>query len=250
MKKHNLARIIVLVLSFALIIGSAFAITAMAEETTSTGEFGGISVAYGDKVAIRVAVDATKEEIENGDVVVSYTVNGKTADATYKETDGNGTVWVMTEGIAADDLASEVVFSSTVNGATVESGRTYSVAQFIYTMLYTKDITEADRNLYEALLAYGEAAQVKLGINTDKLPGTSTLVYTNNENITVNGKQSVFAPAADAEVTPVWNGTVPTGSELVGWLIADKDGNKTKALDHYYADCIAAGKPVMWEEMM
>ena len=33
-------------------------------------------------------------------------------------------------------------------------------------------------------------------------------------------------------------------------FLDDKDGNKTKALDHYYADCIAAGKPVMWEEMM
>lgn len=33
-------------------------------------------------------------------------------------------------------------------------------------------------------------------------------------------------------------------------FLDDKDGNKTKALDHYYADCIAAGKPVMWEEMI
>ena len=33
-------------------------------------------------------------------------------------------------------------------------------------------------------------------------------------------------------------------------FLDDKDGNKTKALDHYYADCIAGGKVVMWEEML
>ena len=60
MKKFNCARIIVLVLSLALLIGSVFAIVASAEGSVSTGEFGGISIAYGDKVAIRVAVNATK----------------------------------------------------------------------------------------------------------------------------------------------------------------------------------------------
>lgn len=33
-------------------------------------------------------------------------------------------------------------------------------------------------------------------------------------------------------------------------FLDDKDGNKTKALDHYYADCIAGGKVVIWEEML
>lgn len=33
-------------------------------------------------------------------------------------------------------------------------------------------------------------------------------------------------------------------------FLDDKDGNKTKALDHYYADCIAGGKVILWEEMM
>lgn len=33
-------------------------------------------------------------------------------------------------------------------------------------------------------------------------------------------------------------------------FLDDKDGNKTKALDHYYADCIAGGKVILWDEMM
>lgn len=33
-------------------------------------------------------------------------------------------------------------------------------------------------------------------------------------------------------------------------FLDDKDGQKTKALDHYYADTIAKGCPLMWEEML
>lgn len=33
-------------------------------------------------------------------------------------------------------------------------------------------------------------------------------------------------------------------------FLDDKDGQKTKALDHYYADAIAKGCPLMWEEML
>ena len=70
MKRFNFARSLVLVLSLALIICSLVAFTAGAETEDTTGRFGGISVAYGDKVAVRVMVDATKEQIENGEVVV------------------------------------------------------------------------------------------------------------------------------------------------------------------------------------
>ena len=65
MKKFNLTRILVLVLSLALLIGSVMAISVAADGASAKGEFGGISVAYGEKVAIRVAVDATEEAILN-----------------------------------------------------------------------------------------------------------------------------------------------------------------------------------------
>jgi len=148
MKKLKGIRIIFLVLALALLIGSATAIAVSAQETESTGKFGGISISYADKVAIRVAVDATEEELKGGDVVVSYEMGGVTKNATYYETDANG-VWVITEGIAAYDLAQVITFSSTVNGEKVEEGRTCSVAQFIYAMLYTNDeLTPAYKELY------------------------------------------------------------------------------------------------------
>ena len=224
MKKINIARIVVLVLSIALLIGAAMSVTVAAEDDT-TGEFGGITVAYGDKVAIRVAVNATEEQIKNGDVVVSYTLNEETKTAKHHETDAEGTVWVITEGIAAFDLAQEVTFSSTANGAEVESGRTYSVAQFLYKMLYTNsDLSENYRNLYNSLLAYGEAAQIALNKNADNLVTESTLV-TAGENITLNGCSYAFAPAADLSVTPVYT-AIPAGYEVIGWTILDNGERK------------------------
>ena len=223
MKNFKFARIIVLVLSLALLIGSAMAITASAEETesASTGKFGSISLAYADKVAIRVQVDATAEEINSGDVVVSYELNGKTADATYHETDSKGRVWVITEGIAYYDLGQIVTFSSKVGDTLVESGRTYSVAQFLYKMLNTDSgITEEYRNLYQKTLECGEAAQIALGINADKLVTASTFVKTNNADVSINGKSTAFAPSAGlAGVTPTYNGTIPEGQCISGWTI-------------------------------
>ena len=230
MKRFNYARLLILALAFALLIGSAFVVTSMAEETPSTGKFGGINIAYGENVAICVAVNATKEEIENGDVVVSYTLCGETANATYMADGKDGYNWVMTEGISAYNLAKEVVFESSVNGEQVESGRTYSVAQFLYRMLYTSagaSVSAEYRALYESLLTYGAAAQTALNKDADKLVTSSSIVYTDNTDITVNGTTFAFAPAGAVEVTPVWNGVTPAGSELAGWTVADKDGNES-----------------------
>ena len=225
MKKANYAKILIFVLSIALLIGSVMCITSFAKENDAKGEFGAISVSYSDKVYVRVMVNATAEEIANGDVVVSYTLNGTTQNATYYQNAENG-VWVITEGIAAYDLAKELVFSSYVGGTQVESGRKYSVAQFIYKMLYTNsELTPAFRNLYSSLLTYGEAAQLALEKDVDKLVTASTIAFTSNSEISLNGKSFVFAPAADiTALTPTFSGTVPVGKSLKGWNVKNADG--------------------------
>ena len=223
MKKFGYARIIVLVLSLALLIGSAMAITSSAEEVDTTGKFNSISVAYGDRVAIRVAVNATEAQIKNGEVVVSYTLNGNTKNAVFSETINDGQVWVITEGIAVYDLAKIVEFDSFVGEKQVEDGRTYSVAQFLYKMLYTgSEISEVDRNLYESLLAYGKASQIALNQNADALVTSSTVAFSDDKNINFDGKGSAFAPAAGfTALTPVWKGDVTSGYEVKGWSILD-----------------------------
>ena len=228
-KIFNYSRIIILAISIALLVGAVFCISAAAAEEESTGTFGNISLAHYDKVAIRVEVDATEQEIKDGTVVVSYTINNESKNAEYYMTDEEGRVWVITEGIAIFDLAKEVTFSSTINNVTVEENRTYSVAQFLYKMLYTKaDLEDLDRNLYNAILAHGEASQLSHGINTDKLVTDSTLVYTSNPDLAINGKDFAFAPAADIQnVTPVYTGALGVGKVLEGWNIIDNGEEKT-----------------------
>ncbi len=245
MKKTIYSKIIVLALSLALLVGAFFCVSASAAESDTTGEFGSISVAYGDKVAIRVEVDATEEEINSGDVVVSYTMNGNTKNASYYTTDDEGDVWVITEGIAPYDLAQIVTFSSFVDGEEVESGRTYSVAQFIYTMLYTNSgINENYRTLYESLLAYGKASQIALDINADALVSDSTIVYTSNADVKINGKKTVFAPASAITVTPTYSATIPVGKELIGWNIVDNGEERAVELSFECAGAVEVLSPV------
>ena len=250
MKKSSNSRIIILVLSLALLIGSVLCISAAAESAVSTGEFGNISIAYYDKVAIQVAVDATEAEITSGDVVVSYTVGGVTSNAKYYRTDDQGRVWVITEGIAAFDLAQVVTFDSYLNGSQVESDRTYSVAQFLYKMLYTNSgATENDEALYSSLLAYGKAAQIALGINTEALVTSSTLVHTGNADVTINGASYAFAPAASIQsVTPVYNVALPVGKVLEGWLINDNGEEKTVGTSFDCSGVVEIISPVLADE--
>ena len=246
MKKINFARIAILVLSLALLVGAAFSISVAAEETASTGEFGAISLAYGDNVSLQVVVDATQEEIENGDVVVTYSINGDDpVNAKYYRTTEDGRVWVITEGIAVYNLAQPVTFNSYVGDTHVEKDRTCSAAQFIYVRLHhDSTTTEAYKLLYKELLEYAAAAQTALNKNTDNLITNSTLVKTNNADVTVNGKSYAFAPGAGLNVTPVWGGTVPAGQCLSGWKVVKDGAEETVGLSFDCSGVVEITEPV------
>ena len=245
MKKSNFTRIISVVLSLALLLSAVLCVGVVAEEVSTEGKFGSISVSYGDKVFIRVKVNATEEEITAGETVVSYTLNGETKDATYY-TDADEGVWVITEGIAAFDLAKEVVFNSYVGETQVEFNRTYSVAQYLYKMLYTDSgITAEFRTLYEALLAYGEAAQIALGKDTDKLVTDSTIAFTENADVSLDGSRIVFAPAQTLTLTPVWNGALTAEQELVGWNVIDNGEEKVEGLTFTCSGSVEIVSPVI-----
>ena len=246
MKKLSYARILILVLSLALIVGATFVVGVAAAESDPKGKFGSISVAYGEKVAIQLVVNATEEEIKNGDVVVTYQLGDKTANATYYRTDDNDRVWVITEGIAAYNLGAVVSFSSYVNGEQVMSDCNYSVAQFIYKMLYTNSGVSAEyKNLYESLLAYGEASQIALGINTNQLVTDSTYVHTSNADVKVNGTaKSVFVTGESVSLTPSYLGVIPVGKELEGWTIVDNGVEKAVGLSFTASGVVEVVGPV------
>ena len=240
MKKFNYSRILILVLSLALLIGAAFAVTANAEEAVETPAtlFKGISVAYGDNVAIIVAVNATQEEIESRDIRVTYTLGEDSTeyDAKYYYTDANNVVWVRTSGIEAYKLAQVVKFNSYVGETKVDTEKAYSVAQFLYTMLYTEDLSEVEENLYNALLTYGEATQKWYNAKNDldlPLVTASSLVYTNNANVKINGNGKVFAPAKEVTVTLSCN-EIPQFKLLEGWNIIHNGEAKVLSNDESF----------------
>ena len=252
MKKLNYAKIITLVLSLALLLGAVVAVSASAEEASNKGTFGGISLAYGDNVAISVIVRATQEEIENGDVVVAYTIEGNETEykANYYRTDDKGNVWVRTSGIEAYNLAKVVTFNSYVGETQVESGKTYSVAQFLYTMLHKNDeLDEKYKNLYQSLLTYGAAAQTALNKDADKLVTDSTIVFTKNTEIKINGNGTAFAPAGKFEdFTPVYTGTVPAFKVLEGWNIIDNGEDKVVGLSFDCSGVVEVVSPIIADQ--
>lgn len=216
MKNRNLAKILTLVLSLALLIGSVAAINVSAE----TDEIAGVSIVHGAKIQIAIAADA--------DAIVTYKWGAEGETLTAKKGDVivsanaavNGKTAYLTEGVAYYELGK--VAYITVNGEEI----TYSVAQFLFAQLYRDKVTGDAKTCYEALLALGDASQVHLDKNADALPSDSTYVYTKNADITINNDNFAFAPTgSEATVTLAYNGT----EEYTGFQIGNKVVAKNKA---------------------
>ena len=217
MKIRNLTKILVLALSLALLMTAAIGITASAEGeevVDNRGDIYSTSIVHNDKIGIAIAVKATAEEIANNTVTVKYqwADEAEPKTATYFGThEKEGYVWVVTEGVAAYDLAREATITSYLNENQVESGN-YSVATFLYTKLYKDGVTGAAQDCYEALLAYGAASQTFLNQNADAPVNALDYAYTNNADVKINGAYSVLGKTS---ATLTYNGT----ADLIAWVI-------------------------------
>ena len=233
MKSRNLAQIFVLILSLALIIGAVFGISAVAEEAEIVdGDIKATSIIHGDKIQISIRVAA--ENAEN--VEVRYTWAGENAKtAAYVCDNGDGTHTYATEGVAAYDIGKVAHIASYVNGEVVEEGD-YSVAHFLYAMLYRDGIISSEEeadiaaaDCYKALLAYGAASQTHLSagpaLPVDGLVCVYTTYNGSEATITVNGDSTYYfdANATTATITPAAISMVD-GWGLLGWKVTSPDG--------------------------
>lgn len=233
MKSRNLAQIFVLILSLALIIGAVFGISAVAEEAEIVdGDIKATSIIHGDKIQISIRVAA--ENAEN--VEVRYTWAGENAKtAAYVCDNGDGTHTYATEGVAAYDIGKVAHIASYVNGEVVEEGD-YSVAHFLYAMLYRDGIISSEEeadiaaaDCYKALLAYGAASQTHLSagpaLPVDGLVCVYTTYNGSEATITVNGDSTYYfdANATTATITPAAISIVD-GWGLLGWTVTSPDG--------------------------
>ena len=195
MKNRNLAKILTLVLSLALLIGSVAAINVSAADENPVKA---ATVVHGAKIQIAVAVDDANAQ-------VTYYWDDNTndvKDATAAGTkDVNGTSYPVftTEGVAYYELA-KVAHITVVSGGetyTVD----YSVLQFLYAKMYRdrEEISKAAFDCYQALVALGTASQEYLGDDIDATPLEDyTYIYTYTDGLYINGGKGFMAEGETA----------------------------------------------------
>ena len=242
------SRILVLVLTLALIVCAAFAITASAEE----GNVAILSknVAYSSNVQMMFAVDVTVEEAN--DVVVTYyfesapeaictaTLNNvANPDTIYTDEEGVKHPSFSTIGIPAKEYGDKVYVAAQRKNATAEPEYVeYNIAEYFYEKLYAQgyvfETEGADYNrkqLYVSYLSCGAYAQQVL-IN-DKYQKNELLVTDYNYLALADGitgaKNGFYADGESFALE--YNGTVPVNKQFAGWQITRFEG--VEALPEY-----------------
>lgn len=248
MKNYKTSRILVLVLSLALLIGTAvgFAVSA-AETTETTPEIEAINVYYKDVIYVAIAVDTPVEADAAADpeITVKYVIDGEEIEknATYV---GNQKIWeknaekndqnyypvYVTEGIAAKNQGDDV--TAWIVDANGESAKkNVSVASYLYQRLYkdgfiaaTEETEVAKRDFYLAHLDYIAGAQKVLYNNATPAPETPKTLVTDYiavyaEDAKINSGDSFLLNKStlDVELTYTGEGT------KTAWNVTTYDDN-------------------------
>ena len=248
MKKHT--KVIVLVLSLALLVGSVIGITASANTEVESGvlEIAAMNISYGDRTQILVAVKT--DNAVRDSVAVTYTVNGNTKNATlhptmtYSPEDGVTYPVFYTQGIAAKDMADSVKIEAHIGEVSTPLYYETSVANYFFTRLYRDNLINADsndtenirrRDLYLAALEYGAKAQDALvntkneaaGIAAEALVNTYLYVWSDDANVKVDGINASGTYAPNTAITPIY-----TGSEnIYGFYLVSAGGDVVDKLE-------------------
>ena len=228
MKK--LTKILVVALTFALLVGTVFAFTVSAEETSQpeTENKGSWivskNVSYEDNTHLyfgidsAVAADSTKLTLSVLDAQGNVLAEGLTVSVANHDiyNDGSKICHVIkTPGVAAKDFADVLTINVYYDGSAepVES-ITYSVAEYFLERLYKNNIINAtegkelsQKKLYKASMRYGAAAQKVL--SPDDETKVSDLIY-----------------VAGAGTNSIWNSknslTIPEGYWKVQSFVGDE----------------------------
>ena len=165
------SRILSLILALAMVVCALVCITASATETAPVIK--GANVVYGDEIRMAFTIDAAGNNGEYGIALVEgdeengYVV--KYANFTA-ETSGEVTYYV-TQGIAPKDIDTAYQYAVVEKVGdevkVVSTPITYSVATYANERLDDPEASDAQKNLYTKILAYGEAADAVLGNNAD-----------------------------------------------------------------------------------
>ena len=222
MKSLKSTKLIVLIISIALLAAGIIGISASAEDAPSL-EIYSKNLSYGGTISIAFAVDAQNVDADAVELLIytsepadgaaaDYTVSTSTA-ATVHEREA---LVFLTPGIAAKDMTKQIYVRAhaVVNGADVYSEtERYSVAEYAYDMQYRSKINESFIKLGAALLEVGEQIQTLLPYNEDNSP--ADFFYIAAEGGTVDGKYGAGLLKKGETVTLNYTGEIPAGKIAV-----------------------------------
>ena len=220
MKSRKATRLLILILSLALLIGSAVGIFASAEGTKPAPEIISQNIVYGANLRFQFAIDA--EALGEGKTVTVniYSKSPEEPDAAILDTstavyeDVRGTnlgvdyAYVATSNaaISALDYGTEYYAQAVCDGVAGAAVK-YSAVEYFLTRLYREgeNVTDIQRELYESAISYGSAAQKVTG---DLKTNVADFVYVAAEDGKVNGRDSVVVERGSA-VTLSYSGSEP-----------------------------------------
>ena len=226
MKKLNLRKVLILAATFVLLTAAVFAISASADTKPVITQK---NVAYQGDFALMYAVDASTakapvtlylyNEYPDADTPYAnkYTTSTVTAASGNLEKDS---YVFTTAGVSAKDMT-DVFYVKAVDADNKESEVVkYSVAEYLYDRLATKEITQAQRELYESVIVMGTKAQAVLAPTTTPISNYRLVTVTGG---TIDGFAQGVYPVG-APLTPV-----STDGAVSAWTIVtyDEAGNAT-----------------------
>ena len=225
--------------------GSDYKTSILIKERVLAQNINAKTIYHSDKISLLFRVDAfTYEEVASGDVNLNlfyiwadeYEAGGEWKRATLFDSYNTESAVFMTEGVAAYELGRKIYAvactgDETGENLTVDTDGVidYSVAEFLYSMLYKYDFINATdtetknaADCYLTLLEYGRTSQIALNKNKDKLVTDSVYVYTDDANTSLDGmSRYAFALVGESvTVTPEYTGP----HSLEGWMFVASDG--------------------------
>ena len=264
MKSRNLAKIVTLILSCALLIGAVVGISSIAEETEESNiNIVGANVAYEGAVQVVYYVEV-KDATKTPYVLVSYEEIVIGEDANINELGSKVSVKKQAGTLTANDVDYPAFYSNGIapkelrkdiyavpvladeNGNIVEVGDAGLAAQYspyTYAMRrFGQQTTPAQVELYKALLNYGAAVQAVLDPDT---AGTEANPWADEYwDVTIDGTEYIrgnlfdgtyTADRFNAEGESFTGWTDAEGATVVGWTTMTFKPGVATVLNSNYA---------------
>ena len=261
MKMNKLTKLITVLLSVALLIGSALCIGASATDAEPSVEITAKNLSYGGKISIAFAVKTAntdnapellvyKSEPASTDTAADYTVT----EYTEKTVKGESALVFLTPGIAPSNMNTAIYararVATDVGYAYSELVR-YSITEYAYEVQYNADVDEAFSDFGATLITYGTQLAGLLG-EADTPAAKKYVAIADGYEGTVDGKYSSGIFASGETVNLVFNGTVPEGMENTGMWKNELDssvvsGENLSATSHGVYSPVFAPKYVAGE---